>query len=57
MELITASLILSATLMMLVGAVLLVMMSSNRPLVQVTIQIATPPAQVVLSRRGQYVFS
>ena len=42
MEIVTASLILSATLMMLGGLTLLVLMSSTRPLVQ----IVNPPAQV-----------
>ena len=40
MELLTATIVLCATLMMLWGATMLLWMSSNKPLVAVTVQIA-----------------
>ena len=57
MELVTASLILCATLMTLWGATMLVLMTGDRPLVSVIVQTVNPPAKVVLLQRAQYVFS
>lgn len=58
MALVTASLILSATLMVLWGATMLVMMSSDRPLVSVTVQVLNnqEPTRLILSQRAQHVF-
>jgi len=42
MAAITASLVLSATLMVLWGATMLFWMASDKPLVQVTVQIVNP---------------
>ena len=48
MELVTASLILSATLMMLWGATALLLMTSNKPLVNVT--VITPPVRLLFNQ-------
>lgn len=45
MAVITASLILSATLMILFGATCMVWLLSDKPLVQVTVQVANVPGQ------------
>ena len=54
MELLTATIVLCATLMTLWGATMLVFMSSDRPLVQVTVQVLNAQDQVPAVVRRVY---
>jgi len=56
---VTASLILSATLMVLWGATALLWLSTDRPLVKVVVQIAnTPePTRLILNQKANHVFA
>ena len=59
MEMITAMVVLCATLMALWGATMLLWLYSDKPLVAVTVQIVnTPePTRLILSQRARQVFT
>ena len=56
---ITSMLILCATLMMLWGATGLIWLYSDKPLVQVTVQIVNSqePTRLILNQRAKHVFA
>ena len=55
---ILASLILSATLLMCCGAMMAVWLLSDKPLVAVTVQVASAPTpQVILRQSARQVFT